>query len=1073
MRKFLLILALLGCSCAAQVAADVYVSTTGNDSTGTGSFAAPYATVDKARQAIDTVIAASGCGGGGRTSPYVVALRGVPTPSGFATLVTASGTALAAGTYYQGSTTLTKNLSFTSSDSGCAGFPVVYQSYPGETAIISGGIRVTGWTATGYTCGGTCTQYSVALSSTQPYFESLFYNGNRRFRPRLGASPTNTCGSSGATCPNLALYYRQIGQITGSWQSSFAYVTGDITTRTSVTYIAIANNTNSPPPNSNWATYTGPTNALVAISDACTGCGNSPNPTTNLLCTPFPTATTNCIDRLRYGTIGSPAIAQWNNILVSAAGIAYNIASNGITVASNVVTITTTTGNVGRIGQQISLAGITGCTTVANGTNVAAVSTITGTTISYALTAANQTCGGSGGTITFQDPQNDIELQDWEFYTAPRLRIAGIDTTTGEQIISFSGTFSTTSETNNGPLNSHRFIVENEQDDATHYILQPQQWFVDRSHGRPWTLYYNAATGENPNTDAVEIPWFPQIVVANALQYAIFRGIVFKDDNFLIPNNGYIDSQGEPNIPGATDCQNCNNVTFEFGGFTNVEGDGLEMIPCRDTSSVQWCSSINSGATTANDLIQHNSFWDCGANCLQIGNSNVASDTDTNVPNNISVVDNLFDGWGRLIPGAFGFNLLDSNTILISHNDGMDGYHSAVSVCIPACPNGTSNSHGVFNITASYNHLWSCMEGVTDDGGCLYFAIGGGNGGTQSGTANRMVNNKIHDVNDPGAIGSQEPTPNGGHCIYLDNQSANVDVENNVVYRCSADGIFLSKGVIVGAPNGQNTLINNLLAYMRNDVLTTGTPTAWFANADSTSCTTNLRQHVFFARNIAFFDRTYLSSGGGFNIQAGCAYACGGGVGATYLGFQNWFNNFYYKNCGTTNICLADSGSQTAGGGVESSDVCAFHVSTQNANLTTQGPSSGTCHSNAANWVFGTAANWQAGALVTPPTSCAGTGSSTTPDVQSTGEDSGSLVGDAGPTGTQIPWTNSGQQGYPNDNYLITQNSTLTGIGFNAAKTNATLNNAGRLTNTGFLPTVTQTYPVYTYDPNHTNNGDF
>lgn len=1057
--RCLLFIALVPAGVLAQTP-DVIVSTAGSDA-GSGTLASPYKTADKARQAINTIVSASGCGGGGRTTPYIVAFRGMPTANGFASLVAGTGAQLAAASYYQGSSGLAKSLTFTSADNGCAGFPIIYESYPGETAIISGGIQVTNWLPTGYTCGGLCTQYSATLSSTQPYFETLYYSGVRRFRPRLGAATNNSCGTSGAICPNLGPYYRQQGEITTNWSSTFAYVTGDVTTRTAVNYVALANNTNSPPPSANWATYTGAITSLVQNADACTGCGASPNPTSNSGCGASP-----CIDRLRYGTIAAPAISQWNNILVPAAGITYSIATNGVALTSNIVTVTPSTGTVARIGQQVTLTGLTGCSTVSNGLQALPISSITSTTFSFSLTAANQAaCGGSGATLTLQDPRNDVALQTWEFYTAPRMRIAGVDTTAGEQIISFNGSFAS-SGGNFGPLDSHRFVIENEQDDITHFIVLPQQWFVDRSSGRPWTLYYNAAPGENPNSDEVSIPWMPQVIEANALQYVIFRGLVFKNDNFLIPYNSYIDNQGEPTIPGAVDCQNCQNVTFEFDGFTNTTGDGLEMLPCVDANSSSWCTSLNSSAVNANLNIQHNSFWDCGSICLQIGSQNATSDTDTIVPHNVSVIDNLFDGWGRIVPAAFGFNLLDSNGVFIKYNDGIDGYHSALSVCVPACQNGTTNSHGVFNVTASFNHFRNCMQGVTDDGGCLYFAIGGGGGGTQSGTANRIWNNRVHDVSDPGAIGSQEPSPNGGHCIYLDNMSGNADVEFNVAYRCSSAGMFLSKGVGSSGPNGAHLINNNLFAYTRSAGFTTGTPTAWFSTADATSCANNLRQHFNFTRNILFFDRTYLSSGSGFRITSGCAYACTG----TYLGFQNFATNFYFKNCGTTNTCTADSGSQTAGSGLFASDVCAFHVSAT-GDSTTQG-TAGTCTNSPNAWKFGSFTNWTGGAVATDPSSCGGSGS-VTADVQSTGEDAGSLTGDAGPNGSVIPWTNAGQQGYPNDNYLLSSGAALTSIGFNFAQTNATLNSAGRFTNTSFLPSVVQTYVVSTYDPSHTNNGDF
>lgn len=92
-----------------------------------------------------------------------------------------------AGTYYLPATEM-----FTAADSGTAAMPIVYQSYPGEAPVISGGARVQNWTNTG---GNT---WKTTLPASAQYFENLFYNGVRRLRPRLGVSAGN----------NLGTYYR-------------------------------------------------------------------------------------------------------------------------------------------------------------------------------------------------------------------------------------------------------------------------------------------------------------------------------------------------------------------------------------------------------------------------------------------------------------------------------------------------------------------------------------------------------------------------------------------------------------------------------------------------------------------------------------------------------------------------------------------------------------------------------------------------------------------------------------------------------------------------------------------------
>jgi hypothetical protein len=130
--------------------ADFYVSRSGKDSwSGTIDTAnqngtdGPFATLDRARRAVQ------GMPGG----KHIVMIR--------------------EGTYY-----LSAPLIFTSADSGSATSPIQYVNYPCESPTISGGKQITGWTQS----GGVWT--ANLSSNSYQNFEGLFYNGERRFRPR-------------------------------------------------------------------------------------------------------------------------------------------------------------------------------------------------------------------------------------------------------------------------------------------------------------------------------------------------------------------------------------------------------------------------------------------------------------------------------------------------------------------------------------------------------------------------------------------------------------------------------------------------------------------------------------------------------------------------------------------------------------------------------------------------------------------------------------------------------------------------------------------------------------------------
>ena len=91
-----------------------YVATNGDDS-NSGTIDFPFATVEKARDAIRELKVESGLPNGGVT----VYIRG--------------------GTYQ-----LTESLEFTEEDSGTEAAPIVYQEYPGEHAVLSGGVSIPG-----------------------------------------------------------------------------------------------------------------------------------------------------------------------------------------------------------------------------------------------------------------------------------------------------------------------------------------------------------------------------------------------------------------------------------------------------------------------------------------------------------------------------------------------------------------------------------------------------------------------------------------------------------------------------------------------------------------------------------------------------------------------------------------------------------------------------------------------------------------------------------------------------------------------------------------------------------------
>lgn len=143
--------------------ADFYVATDGNDTwSGTlpapnsGSTDGPFATIAKAQSAVQSILKNPQ----GRTQAIVVQVR--------------------QGTYF-----VAHPLSFTVADSGTSQLQVHWENYSAETPILSGGLQLGGGSGLNWkNVSGNVWQ--VSLPTSTQYFEQLFYDQQRRLRPRLG-----------------------------------------------------------------------------------------------------------------------------------------------------------------------------------------------------------------------------------------------------------------------------------------------------------------------------------------------------------------------------------------------------------------------------------------------------------------------------------------------------------------------------------------------------------------------------------------------------------------------------------------------------------------------------------------------------------------------------------------------------------------------------------------------------------------------------------------------------------------------------------------------------------------------
>jgi len=514
---------------------------------------------------------------------------------------------------------------------------------------------------------------------------------------------------------------------------------------------------------------------------------------------------------------------------------------------------------------------------------------------------AGNPCGQPAGN---SNQVGDIELVNFEQYSVSKLRFSCVDAVHHIAYLTGETAIEADHPTAHGFIPNHRYLVENVQD----AFDQPGQWFVDRS-ATPWTLTYLANPGENPNTDTVIVPQLTQVLVASNLQYVTFQGLTFEHDNYTMPATGY---DGSSDIIAGLSFQNSQHITFDSSIVTQTSGVGLEFISCIDKTSLNWCVSNSVTAVTANNLIQNSAFYELAADAIRIGTSGSPTDTNANVPQFHTVQNNVVEGYGRVYPSSKAVTQGQGHDNLYTHNDIYDGYKGAIHVCY--CANSDVNPPFTNNNVISFNHVYNLFQGLMNDSGSLYFGVGTPSP-PSSGTGNKMLNNKVHDVNDASVW---DADGYGGDGLYADDFSGLVDMENNLVYRVSGNAISFS-GPRAGA-NQSSTVKNNILAFARQSLLN---------SYDPYSFNTAPPLPLFFtaSNNLFYFDRNGPES---FYVEGGCTYA-----GEAFPAYEQWTSNLYWRTDGAF-----------------ATDPQAFHVQ-QSLDA------SGNC-GNQKLWSYYTFAAWQA-----------------------------------------------------------------------------------------------------------------
>jgi len=268
-------------------------------------------------------------------------------------------------------------------------------------------------------------------------------------------------------------------------------------------------------------------------------------------------------------------------------------------------------------------------------------------------------------------------------------------------------------------------------------------------------------------------------------------------------------------------------VTLNGVTITQIQGGGVEFF------------TSNLSSTTSHNTVENSALYDVGAYAIRYGLLAVYTDTDANVAQYGTFENNLISGFGRIVPSAFAITQGDGHDNLYTYNEINDGYHGGIHICAVNCPPGSQNSHGAFNNVSSFNLVYNLGQGITSDFGGVYYNV------DTSATGNQILNNRVHDISDASALDSDGY---GGQGIYLDNNTSNTLVQNNLVYRASASASAQTCGPTT--PGSSNTIVNNIFAYSRMGIKQEGCGPA----------TSGVLQFSF-ANNIVYFDRGRVQAG--------------------------------------------------------------------------------------------------------------------------------------------------------------------------------------------------------------------
>ena len=335
-------------------------------------------------------------------------------------------------------------------------------------------------------------------------------------------------------------------------------------------------------------------------------------------------------------------------------------------------------------------------------------------------------------------------------------------------------------------------------DNVAEDLSEPGEWYLDRKEG---TLTYLPRPGQTPENTEIIAPKALQLIgllgepEKNAfVEHVRFEGLVFAHTDWRHPahDGATVVGSSQPDRPGGHSrrhsrgqraaasqaaCDVPGVITMEAARYCALEDCLIEHVGWYGVEIGDACSGIRVVGCTIRDM---------GAGGVKI-NGAAACDPDVLVRRTglHLVSDNVIEQGGRVFHSAVGVLCMNAFGVRIAHNLIRDIFYSGVSC---GWEWGYHESVSRDNVI-EYNHIYNIGQGLLSDMGGIYTL------GVQPGTVIR--NNLIHDV---------RSAHYGGWCIYPDEGSSHILIENNVCYNADRQAFHQHYG-------RENLVINNIFAF--------------------------------------------------------------------------------------------------------------------------------------------------------------------------------------------------------------------------------------------------------------------